>query len=213
MVQILQASNISLGDLVQQFGLVMTREAQFFSEWVEASAEISDEEIRTLERVRSNFENLLMTSPLPEAAVKMVILSPLLDLAGFYQPPFQVKTEVGTQIRSSEADGIVVTGQIDVLVILNALWVIAIESKTSRFSLTAAIAQSLSYLLACPQSECFGLMTNGSDFVFLKLNREKTPTYSTSRVFSLLAPGNELIDVLRILKDLGNIVSQRRDRS
>lgn len=88
------------------------------------------------------------------------------------------------------------------------LWVLVIESKMSNFSLTAALPQALSYMLASPQPQCFGMIANGSDFVFLKLNREGTPTYSTSKVFSLLAPGNELVDVLRVLKHLGQVVME-----
>lgn len=203
MVQTLKASDVTLGDLVEQFGLAVTHNPQFFPEWTQASTEITDQEVQILERVRSNQENLLKTPPLSEEAVKMVVLSPLLDLAGFYQPPFRIRTEVGTQISSPDEDGTIVTGLIDVLVVSEALWIVVVESKMSRFSLTAALPQALSYMLGSPQKRCFGLIANGGDFVFVKLDQESTPTYSTSRVFSLLAPGNELVDVLRVLKHLG----------
>ncbi|NJL20013.1 MAG: restriction endonuclease subunit R [Leptolyngbyaceae cyanobacterium SM1_3_5] len=209
MVQTLKAGEVTLGDLAQNFGLVITHDRQFFSEWTQASIEVTEEEIRLLERVRSNYENLITFPPVSEEAVKMVVLSPLLDLAGFYQAPFRIKTEVGTQISSLDEDGTVVTGQIDVLVISELLWVVVVESKMSRFSLTAALPQILSYMLASPHSECFGLIANGSEFVFVKLIREGTPTYSLSRVFSLLTPGNELVDVVRILKHLGQTVIGR----
>ncbi|KAM3100663.1 hypothetical protein ACKFKG_00570 [Phormidesmis sp. 146-35] len=31
--------------------------------------------------------------------MKLVVISPLLDLAGFYQPPFLIKTEVSTTLE------------------------------------------------------------------------------------------------------------------
>lgn len=210
MAQTLKATKVTLADLVEQFGLTQTSEPQFFPEWQVASAEISTSQTQRLGQVKSNFNYLLQKPPFLEEAVKMVVLSPLLELAGFYQPPFWLRTEVGTEISSvDEDDGTVIKGEIDVLVVSEKLWVLVIESKMSNFSLTAALPQTLSYMLASPQPECFGMIANGSDFVFLKLNREGTPTYSTSKVFSLLAPGNELVDVLRVLKHLGQIVISR----
>ncbi|MFN6461694.1 MAG: hypothetical protein RMZ41_007570 [Nostoc sp. DedVER02] len=51
-----------------------------------------------------------------EEAVKMVVLSPLLDLVGFYQPPFEIETEKSTDISAVD-ESIIVKGNIDVLVI------------------------------------------------------------------------------------------------
>lgn len=42
--------------------------------------------------------------------------------------------------------------------------------------------------------------------MFLKLNREGTPQYATSKVFSLSPPGNELVEVLKVLKHLGQLI-------
>jgi hypothetical protein len=53
----------------------------------------------------------------------------------------------------------------------------------------------------------FAMATNGGDFFFLKLNRQGTPQYDISRVFSLLPLQNELYDVLKILKKLGKGIS------
>ncbi len=49
----------------------------------------------------------------------------------------------------------------------------------------------------------FAIATNGVLFFFLKLNRQGTPQYDISRIFSLLPLQNELYDVLKILKQLG----------
>jgi hypothetical protein len=77
-----------------------------------------------------------------EEAVKMVVLSPLLDLAGFYQSPFAIETEISIEI-TAEDDGIIVKGNIDVLIIKKRLWVLVIESKSIKFDVTSALSQTL----------------------------------------------------------------------
>lgn len=207
MIQVVQARKATLGLLETEFGLVANPNPQFFTEWVSPQTQVADPEIQALARVKLNFEHLLKEPPLLEEAVKMVVLSPLLDLAGFYQPPFRIKpeAEISVEVTDSE-EGVVIRGEIDVLVVSERLWVLAIESKMSAFSLNVALPQALSYMLANPTQPCYGLLLNGSDFVFVKLNREEPPQYATSRVFSLFAPGNELIEVLKILKHLAQLV-------
>jgi predicted type IV restriction endonuclease len=209
MVQILQSHKVTLGDLHQQFQLAIARDPQFFFEWQSIPQTTTADEIELLDRIKSNFENMLQTPPFMEGAVKMVVLAGLLDLAGFYQPPFRIRTEPSIRISSpdGEEEGVIIRGAIDVLVLMERLWILVIESKMSTFSLTAALPQTLSYMLASGQPVTFGLISNGSDFIFLKLTQQGQPQYSTSRVFSLLTPGNELIEVLQILKALGRAIA------
>ncbi|MBD1847913.1 hypothetical protein H6F89_31950 [Cyanobacteria bacterium FACHB-63] len=102
-----------------------------------------------------------------EEAVKMVVLSPLLDLVGFYQPPFRIQPEKAIEVEVIDPEeGVMIRGEIDVLVVSGQLWVLAIESKMSAFSLNVALPQALSYMLANPSQPCYGLILNGSDFVF-----------------------------------------------
>ncbi len=63
----------------------------------------------SLERVKSNYLNLTKRHPMSEEVVKMVVLSPLLDLAGFYQPNFEIKTETSTEISAVD-ESVVVKG-------------------------------------------------------------------------------------------------------
>jgi hypothetical protein len=143
MVQTLQSNKVTLGELESKFKLTVARDPQFFFEWKSAGSEATQEEIQTLDRSKSNFENLLKDPPLLEGAVKMVVLAGLLDLAGFYQPPFRIKTETQISISSPDEDGAIIRGAIDVLVVLEKLWVPVIEAKMSNFSLTAVLPQAL----------------------------------------------------------------------
>jgi hypothetical protein len=85
---------------------------------------------------------------------------------------------------------------------------LVIESKQAAFSLEVGRAQLLSYLLASPNSATKptdGLLTNGSNFVFLKLIPETNGfTYTFSDEFSLRNHQNDLYRVLQILKRLAN---------
>jgi hypothetical protein len=87
MVQTLAAREITLHELTDKFGLQLVEDEQFFREWQDDLPEITEEEKQRLDRVKSSYSNLLEDPPLLENTVKMVVLSPLLDLAGFYLPP------------------------------------------------------------------------------------------------------------------------------
>lgn len=83
-----------------------------------------------------------------------------------------------------------------------------IEAKNSELSLTKAIPQALNYMLANASQEKpnFGVVLNVSEFLFLKLAINPQPRYASSDVFSLLNRTNNLYEVLRIFKRLGELV-------
>lgn len=84
---------MTLGELSNRFGLELTEDEQFFQEWQIELPELTATEKQRLDRVKSSFSNLLEYPPLLEDTVKMVVLSPLLDMADFYLPPFHIKSE------------------------------------------------------------------------------------------------------------------------
>ncbi len=206
MVPTIQAETLSLYDVKTKFGLRPAEEESFFSEWVAELPEITKAEQQHLDRVKASYTNLAQY-PMLENTVKMVILSPLLDLAGFYQPPFRITAEEPVQI-TAEDDSQIVRGRIDVLVLQQQFWVLAIESKSTRFAVMEAVPQALAYMIANPNPErpSFGLATNGTEFLFLKLTRPDAPRYALSNVFSLLNRGNQLYEVARILKRLADLM-------
>ncbi|MBW4682771.1 MAG: restriction endonuclease subunit R [Microcoleus vaginatus WJT46-NPBG5] len=209
MVQAIPATNLSLEYLQEKFNLQRTSNDQFFTEWSTNLVELSNIEKQTLDRVKSNYLHLTQSRPMIESLVQMVVLSPLLDLAGFYQPPFKVEVEVPVQISIEDEDE-VVQGRIDVLVLRNQLWVLVIESKRGGLSLEPAMPQALAYMLANPATEksTFGFITNGSNFIFLKLSKQGTPQYAYSYEFTLRRGNEDFYNVLSILKRLGQLILQ-----
>ncbi|MEA5581086.1 type I restriction endonuclease [Nodularia harveyana UHCC-0300] len=208
MVQFIQAQNVGLAYLEDRFGLQQAKDENFFPEWLENLPETRDLEKQELDKIKSHFLRLVKYPPLSEETVKLVVLSPLLNLAGFYDEPFFIRSEQSIEI-SAEDNGEIIRGRIDVLVIQAQFWLLVIESKRSSFSLLEAIPQALTYMLANPHPEkaVFGCVTNGSEFIFLKFIQENIPHYALSDQFTLLKRENELYKVLSILKNLSQILS------
>lgn len=209
MVQVIQAQSINIVYLEEKFGLRLTDSDQLFTEWLDNLPETTDLEKQYLDRVKTNYLSLVKRRPISEEMVKMVVLSPLLDLADFYRPPFYIETENSIEI-ALEDEGEIVRGRIDVMVLKHQFWLLVIESKQSGFSLLTAIPQALAYMLANPNPEkpAFGLVTNGDDFQFIKLIKQDTPQYALSDKFTLSKRENELYKVLSILKNLSQNLSQ-----
>jgi hypothetical protein len=83
MVQALQANELTLSDIEDRFNLrQIFDDPTFFREWQDSLPELNPSEIQTLDRIRTEFL-YLNKYPMLEDLVKMVILSPLLSLAGF----------------------------------------------------------------------------------------------------------------------------------
>ena len=204
MVQAIPATEVTLRELRQTFDLKHSPDLDFFREWTEMSTSPDEAEKALLDRVKANFWELMEDPPMLENSVKMVVLAPLLDLCGFYHKPFKIETETSINIQMQD-EGAVIRGRIDVLVLKQRLWLLVIESKRSDFAVTRAIPQALAYMLGNPavKQPTFGMITNGNEFLFLKVSHPPAAQYSNSRLFSLVNPNNELYPVLQILKQLG----------
>ncbi|WP_373525129.1 type I restriction endonuclease subunit R [Nostoc sp.] len=213
MVQTIPARDISLYELEEKFGLQLAKDTNFFTEWAENLPTLTDNEKQAMSttgyayaRVKSNYLNLNKHRLMSEEAVKMVVLSPLLDLAGFYQLPFEIETETSVEI-SAEDESFIVKGNIDVLVIQKRFWVLVIESKSSKFDVMTALPQALTYMLDCPNisQPTFALLINGREFVFVKMIQQEHPWYARSYALSI-ERDSELHQVLSILKRLRELI-------
>ncbi len=205
MVQTLAIEKVTLYDLEQSFNLRLVEDSTFFHEWQDTLPSLTIAERERLQRVQAAYANLERRLLL-ENTVKMAIVAPLLDLAGFFLPPFYVDTETTVEIVAEEA-GIQLRGRMDVLVLIEQIWVI-IESKRAEFSLKVGIPQVLSYMLATPQTDrpLYGLVTNGSNCLFLKLVMGDGPRYARSKEF-ILDQDDGLTLTLQIMKRLGAITT------
>ncbi len=143
-----------------------------------------------------------------EEGVKMMIVSPLIDLAGFYDSPLKIKFEASVQLKIEDQDEIL-QGRINALIIHQQLWVWVMETKRTTFSLAFGMTQALAYMLCNPNQNkpTYGLLTSGDNFIFIKLRQQDSPVYALSKQFSIFNDG-DLSEVLRILRKIGNLIIQ-----
>ncbi len=205
-MQIVQAREISIYELEEKFGLQLSTDTDLFTEWTDNLPSLTDIEKQSLKRVQSNYFNLTRRRLISEEAVKMVVLSPLLDLAGFYQPPFEIETETSVEIVAEE-EGVKLKGNIDVLVVQKNFWILVIESKSTKFDVMIALPQALACMLNSRDREkpAFGLLVNGREFIFVKLVREEQLKYARSYALSI-EKDSEFEQVLSALKRVGELL-------
>ena len=206
MVQSIAISEkITLKYLRDCFGLERSNDVDFFQEWRSEQKTLSDLDASLLNRIRDRYFHQLDEGMMLENGVKMMIVSPLLELAGFYDPPFRTRFEPPVYV-AIDAGEEVLNGRIDALVVQNQLWVWVLEAKRTTFSLSLGIPQALAYMLANPSPTypTFGLLCSGESFLFLKLQLQPTPTYGLSQHLNIINSG-DFTTVLHGLKKIGQL--------
>jgi len=199
----------SINEAESRFNLSRNSDLQFFSEWQENLPELTQAERQTLDRIKNSYLYNSADGAMTEATVNLLLVSPLLYLAGFCDPPYKRRGEKSVEIAVEERDEIY-RGRIDALVLQNQFWLTLVESKQTKFSFSVAIPQALAYMMANPHSarSTFGLVTNGDSFLFIKLVKEPVAQYDLSTDFSIFArPQNELYEVLRVMKRIGALIA------
>ncbi|MUG94616.1 hypothetical protein F7734_20485 [Scytonema sp. UIC 10036] len=197
----------TFGQVQEKLGLTLTEDSQFFTEWMTEQPVLSEQEQLRLEQVRQNYLYQISEGILLEETVKMVVLSPLLELAGFYQAPYKFKTEVSVKIEALGDNDEILSGRIDALVLQGKLWIVLVEAKKTTFDLEVALPQTLAYMATYPETAqpLYGMVTNGSSYLFVKTLGNQ---YGISDLFATRSQyRNNLSEVLRILKHLGRIVA------
>jgi hypothetical protein len=198
----------SIGDLRAKFDLAPTNDPQFFTEWFQELPDLSALEKHSLDKIKQRYTRHRDRGKVAEGVVNLLLVSPLLELAGFYDEPFFITTEPQVEILLEDEDELL-RGRIDTLVIQNRLWVLVVESKRS-ISFEAAIPQALTYMMANPQPEqpVYGMVTDGSLFMFIKLLAQAPAQYDFSDTFSLLLlRQNKLYEVLQVLRSIGKVTA------
>lgn len=199
----------TLNDLQQRLGFVLTERDDFFWEWTDNLPSLTAEEQISINRLKRRYDYHRADGLLLEGTINLVVTAPLLELLGFIDPPFRLKSPHGIALELEDPVE-TIRGFIDVLVVQEQLWILTVESKRTSISVPAAFPQLLAYMAANPNRQLpnYGMATNGDEFVFLKLGTGVE--YDISRSFSLFPRRHELGQVAQILKALGRqILSQQ----
>ena len=196
----------TLNQAKSKFGLSQSRDRQFFLEWQEPLPELTESEKIALDRLQERYLFHQESGSISEGTIQLIVVAPLLDLAGLCDPPFVIRSEESVSIQVTAEDA-VYEGRIDVLVVKDQLWVLLVEGKRGSFNSSIALPQALAYMSANLHDDrsTFALVTNGEDYQFVKL---KSGQYALSKKFTLMSPEeNELYFVLRILKRIGGAIA------
>jgi len=209
MVEVIPAQKLNIIDVESKFGLAQTEDDQFFPEWKENLPDITELEKQALDRIKLNYLSLVKHREISENMVKMTVLGPMLAWTDFYQLPFDILDEQTVELAVADEDEIV-RGRLDIVVLQDHFWLLTIESKNAGLSLLNGIPQALFYMMANtnPSPTVFGMVTNGNNFLFIKLSKQENPRYALSDEFILSnRRENELYTVMKILKKIGQLVS------
>ncbi len=197
----------NLEEVREKFHLSQSNDPAFFTEWLEAQESLSDPEKQSLDRLKNSYFSYVDKAKIAEGTVKIIMLSPLLELMGLCDPPFEIQGEKFVKFEIEAGGGEkepVLEGYIDALVVRSQFWVVLIESKRNGFSVRQALPQTLAYMMANrhSQNHIFGMIMNGEDYIFIKLDRQ-LGQYAISKKFTLDNPqSNELYEVVRIMNRL-----------
>lgn len=202
----------TLAEAEQRFQLYRTEDETFFQEWQTDLPALSAAEQTSLDELRRRYLYQRSSGQLLKGTVTLLLASPLLAIAGFYDPPFRVRAEESVQLTIDDGEE-VLQGRIDVLVLLNQFWVVVLESKKTALSVWTALPQTIAYLMANPQPDqfSFGVVTNGDDILFVKLMQTEPRRYALSRVFAPFTSSYELSQALQILKRIGQAIGERQE--
>jgi hypothetical protein len=196
-----------IADVEDKFQLLPCTAPTFFREWQDNLPELTEIEKAALDRLLVRFTAHKRRGILAEGSVDKLMISPLLDLVGFYEPEYEVRTEESVEF-ALEGDEEVLRGRIDTLIVRDCFWVLVIEAKRTIMA-SLAMPQALSYMMCNPQPDIpsFGMITNGDEFIFLKAIAQPTPFYSASRSYSIFFPtgSQDLVEVFRVLKKIKNL--------
>lgn len=203
MVQLLAVTDYidSLATAEAQFGLVRNGDPAFFAEWTTDLPALDLAEKQRLDLIKQRYLYHRQYGHLLEGAVNFIVIAPLLEMAGFYDPPFQLRSETSIRLEVEDEQQKVYQGRIDSLILQEHLWIILVESKRTSFSVELALPQALAYMAANPSEAqpTFGLVSNGAYSMFVKVHHAQ---YDFSEDFSLNRRQNELYTVLQVLNRL-----------
>jgi hypothetical protein len=196
----------TIAEAEKRFGLSRSESHDFFTEWNHKLPEINSDDQTNLEILWKRYIYHRSGGHLLEATVMLLLVSPLLTVAGLYDPPFWIKAEESVQIIIADSEE-TLQGRIDILILRDQLWIIVLESKKTMLSVWSALPRTLAYLMANPHRNypMFGMLTNGDDIVFVKIENQK---YGISRVFAPLTAQGELEIACRVLRKIAEICKQ-----
>ncbi|MTJ30567.1 type I restriction endonuclease subunit R [Aphanizomenon sp. UHCC 0183] len=136
----------SLSDLQTRCHLHQAEDENFFNEWLTDLPQLNTQEQSGVTRIKQRYDYHRIDGLLLEGTINLLVVSPLLELAGFLDSPYRIRSPYGINLEIEEPEE-TIRGFIDVLVVQEKLWIFVVESKRNSIPVVAAIPQLLAYML------------------------------------------------------------------
>ncbi len=107
MIQPITTAVNNLDQAHQILKLSPANDARFFTDWSENLPELAEAEKRRLDRCRDRYFYYAEDGAISEGTVNLIMISPLLELLGLYDPPYKVRSEESVKIELSETEAAV----------------------------------------------------------------------------------------------------------
>lgn len=170
---------------------------------------LTDFEQQELAQIRDDFENYLIEGKVLEGQIKLLVIGPLLRLAGFYRSPIKISLEQDIDDIVIEDEDTEIKGRFDILAVNKelpsaidiAFWILVIESKNSSINAFEGLPQLLTYAHQSlkHQKIVWGLTTNGMQYQFVLIQQGNPLTYQQMPLLNLM-DSESAIKLLQVLK-------------
>lgn len=192
----------NLYDAHAMFNLSSVSDPDFFREWQANLPDLTPAECEVLDRLRDRYGYYQAGGAITESTVSLIIIAPLLELLGLYDPPYWIRGEKYIKIEIEDGDRLL-DGLIDILILREQIWLVVLETKRYGFSVMQALPQTLAYMMGTPnQQVMYGLITTGEDYLFIKLDPQQRQYDVSDKLTLSTRRDNQLYRVVQVLKRL-----------
>ena len=216
MTTTIDTRNLSLEDVQQLLKFEEQLNNSFTSLLsLESLTEFEQQEVL---QIRNLFHSYYAAGKISEGQVKFLLLAPLMNLAGFYQPSIKITLEENIADISVEDEDTIIKGRMDILAVnkpqgrtvTTPFWILVIESKNTTVDAMEGLPQLLTYTYKSleRQTSVWGLTTNGMRYQFVYIQQGNPPTYQLLPDLSLIRPESsiELLQVLKAIRQQYNTI-------
>ena len=169
--------------------------------------DLTEWEMAEMAQIRIDFQAYWQAGKVLEGQVQLLVLAPLLRLAGYYRSPIQLSLEQAIAEIMLDDEDAKITGRLDLLAarrgVVTPLWVLVVESKNSQVDALNGLPQLLTYASQSltSQESVWGLATNGFSYYFVRLISGETLSYQLLPELNLLDSDRALV-LLQVLKGI-----------
>lgn len=202
----LQAKNLTLNEVHQLLDLQPSVQRVRFTDVLNLP-DLTEWEMAKMAQIRIDFQAYWQAGKVLEGQVQLLVLAPLLRLAGYYRSPIQLSLEQAIAEIMLDDEDTKITGRLDLLAarrgVVTPLWVLVVESKNSQVDALNGLPQLLTYASQSltSQESVWGLATNGFSYYFVRLISGETLSYQLLPELNLLDSDRALV-LLQVLKGI-----------